>query len=79
MSNEEIVEDALVQITTPDTFREFKVLLDGVLRRETSEHDILAIYMATALWHNQTDDLRLSDIAYIRAGIQGYFGNKKII
>ena len=79
MTNVEIIEDALVQITTPDTFREFKVLLDGVLRREMSEHDILAIYMATALWYNQTDDLRLSDIAYIRAGIQGYFGNKKII
>ena len=79
-TNNHIIEEAIGDLSVKDRLAEYKILLEGVLNCPLDTGTIYALFVANELWHNHTEQLRISDIAYIRttvANVLEYEKNKE--
>lgn len=80
VTNTQIIEDAIGDIRATNNINpEYRLLLEGTLGRELSDWEVLTIYVTTKLWQEHEEDLKLSDIAYIRTGVTAFFSVKPIL
>lgn len=79
-TNTPIIEDAISEIRPYRTAKnEYKLLLDGVLGRDLSEWELITIYVTNEVWKEHTDEIKLSDIAYIHAGVNAICKNNPLM